>query len=187
MAISFFSLLEYHSSCNLNYHENGVNIVKRTVEIVLTSVGTALNVLGTVIMAILLFFSSTSAFKEGFQEGMLETTSEDGVMITTAEANTVLELLSGAGWVVLAFFLVGAILGGVAIYFFVGNKKPKAASLITLITGIVMTVGTFFIGLIPGILYAIAGSVGLLRKPPIEEPIDYVIVDEESEEPNPFS
>lgn len=153
--------------------------MKRTVEIVLTSISVAINTFATFIMGGIMFLVSSPELKNDFREAFFEVAREEGVALSIDEIDMALDLFSRLGWFVFALFLLGVILGALAIYFFAGNKKPKAASLITLITGIVITVLTAFFGFVPGILYVAAGIVGLLRKPPV----DYAVVDAESQEP----
>src|SRR5699024_6815484 len=58
----------------------------------------------------------------------------------------------------------------ISIYFYIGNKKPKAASIMMIITGVVVGLGTALTGFLPALLFLIAGIVGLVRKPP-KDPI----------------
>lgn len=158
--------------------------MKRTGEIVLASIGVGLNALASLIIGIIIFLTQSGEFVEGFKETFVQQAMKTGVDVGATDAEMVLSVFDRVGWFVFALFLVATILGGIAIYFYVGNKKPFAASLILLITGAVIIFVTFLVGAIPGILYAIVGIMGLIRREP-KEPFDddtlYEYVDEEPE------
>src|SRR5699024_12488963 len=75
----------------------------------------------------------------------------------------------GLGLFALIVLLVSTILGIIAMYFFIGNKKPVAASVVVIIAAIIVTIGTALAGVVPGVLYLIAGIMGLVRRPPITD------------------
>lgn len=142
--------------------------MKRTGEIILTSIGVGLNAIASLIIGLIMFLSRSGNFMEEFKEIFLEQAASTGVDVSAADADMVLDLIGSIGWFAFALFVIFTILGGVAIYFYVGNKKSLAASLIVLITGAVIMFAATFIGVIPGLLYIIAGVVGLIRRDPIE-------------------
>src|SRR5699024_3391528 len=98
---------------------------------------------------------------------------ENGLEYNSGEADMVLSFISGLGWTTIIATVIGIILGIIAVFFFMGNKKPKAASILVLIGAVVVLFGTFFSGFLPAVLYAIAGIVGLVRKtPPSDETLE---------------
>lgn len=141
--------------------------MKRTAEIVLTVFGLIFSLIGAAFVTFITSLTHLDTFKEGFQEGYNE-----GGAYNSEEADFILNILSGFGWVVTAVYVIGAILGIVAIVFFVGNKKPKAASIIMIITAVIVGLGTILTGFIPALLYLIAGIVGLVRKPPVTTTVE---------------
>src|SRR5699024_12457256 len=63
-------------------------------------------------------------------------------------------------------FIIAIITSVISIYFYNGNKKPKADSIMMIITGVVVGLGTALTGFVPALLFLSAGIVGLVRKPP---------------------
>ena len=141
--------------------------MERTGEIILTTIGLILNLIGMIIMIPLLFFTNTNEFKNSFIDGFIETASEEGLSASTQDINALLNLFLGMGWFVFIVLLIGLIMGIIALYFFIGNKKPKAASVIMIITSLIIVVGTLLTGFMPALLYLIAGIIGLVRKTPL--------------------
>lgn len=137
--------------------------MKRTGEIILTSIGLVLSFLGTLIITIVLFFTNTDTLKDVVKEGA----QEEGVTENLGDIESYLNVALGVGWIIIVILLISLILAAVSIYFFAGNKKPIAASVIIIIVAIIITIGTAFAGIVPGVLYLIAGIMGLVRKPPI--------------------
>lgn len=146
--------------------------MKRTAEITLTSIGLALSSLSALVLTFLMIFSNTGDFREAFQDGFVEGAGEEGVLTTSSEADIFLNFLLGFGWLVLVALIIGTILAIISIYFFSGNKKPVAASVMTILAAVIIGIGTIFTGFLPAILFLIAGIVGLVRKPPIVDPFE---------------
>src|SRR5690625_4373625 len=96
-------------------------------------------------------------FKEGFEEGYYDGAIEG--TYDNSEAELLLNILSGFGWLVVAMFAIGIILGIISIFFYIGNKKPKAASIILIIGSVIVGIGTVLIGFMPALLYLIAGII----------------------------
>lgn len=117
--------------------------MKRTKEIVFTSIGLAFNSLLIIAIAVLLFVS-------------------DKFVV----------IFSGIGLDFFIILIIGAILGIGAIYFYVGDKRPKAASGLTFLAAATLVVGLFLFGIIPAIFYVIAGIMGLVRKRPFYDPFE---------------
>lgn len=137
--------------------------MKRTGEIILTSVGFVLSFLGTLVVTIALFFSNTDALKDVAIEGAVE----EGMEVNPGDIESILNLLLGVGWIIFIVLLISLIFAALSIYFFKGNKKPIAAGIMAIIAAVLITIGTAFAGIVPGALYLIAGIMGLVRKPPI--------------------
>lgn len=140
--------------------------MKRTAEIILTVIGVLLSLGGAVITAIMVFFTNSDFTRESFAEGYNEGAMEIGEPVNPGEADMFLNFFVGFGWIVFVAALIGIILGTIAIFFYIGNKKAKVASIMLIIAAAVVGLGTFFIGFIPALLFLIAGIVGLVRKPP---------------------
>lgn len=140
--------------------------MKRTIEIVLTAIGLLFSLLGAGLTTFLVLMTRLDVFKEGFEEGYYDGAIEG--TYDNSEAAIVLNILSGFGWLVVSMFAIGIILGIISIFFYIGNKKPKAASIILIIGSVIVGIGTVLTGFMPALLYLIAGIIGLVRKPPVE-------------------
>lgn len=152
--------------CEVSFWEGYV--LKRTAEIVLAVIGLLFTLIGAGFTTFITSLTRLDAFQEGFQEGYYEDlppgTYESG------EAMFVLNILSGFGWLIVAVYVIGAILGVISLIFFIGNKKPKPASIIMIVAALLVGIGTLITGFVPALLYLIAGIVGLVRKdPPVNE------------------
>lgn len=131
--------------------------MKRTGEIIFTVIGMVifgLMVLGTASF----LFADNAAVEQLIEEVMQE---EQETALSAQEVTTALE--SGAT-TLLIVSIVGIVLGGISIFLLIGNKKPKTAGIILLITAVLGTVLTAFFGLFAGAAYLIAGIIALVRK-----------------------
>ena len=141
--------------------------MKRTIEIILSSVGTLFTLIGLIGTAVLVFFGNSDLVRESFVEGFEEGAMDAGGTYNPGEADMLLNFMIGFGWIVFIALLIAFVLGIISIFFYVGNKKPKAASIIAIVTGVVVGLGTMFTGFLPALLFVIAGIIGLVRKPPV--------------------
>lgn len=141
------------------------HLLKRTGEITLTVIGAFLNLIGIGVFGFITVFSHTDFFRLSFSEGFNEGMAEDG-MEGAIDATVVLNFLSGIGWALSLLSLLGLVAGIIAIIFFKGNKRPKAASIILIITSAIIVLGTIGMGFFAFLCYLIAGIMGLVRKPP---------------------
>ncbi|QGH33077.1 DUF4064 domain-containing protein [Gracilibacillus salitolerans] len=134
--------------------------MKRTVEVVLSIIGAFVYSLGAL-------FGGLFRMLDGENEMMQDLLREDP-QLTESDIADVQMLLDGVGSVG-TMLIVGSIIaivaGIVAMIFFKGNSKPKAASIILLVVGVVTTIITFGLAIFAGIFYIIAGIMGLVRKP----------------------
>lgn len=139
--------------------------MKRTVEIVLTSIGAVFNFLLAGAFVLITMFSHTDFFRFNFAEGFNEGMAEDG-MEGAVDATSVLNFMSGFGWVLSVITILTVVAGILGIIFFKGNKRPKAASIILIVSSVILFFGSLGMGFLPAILYVIAGIMGLVRKLP---------------------
>ncbi|MGP4063244.1 DUF4064 domain-containing protein [Halobacillus litoralis] len=145
--------------------------MKRTVEIVISVIGMVLFGLPVLLSGLMLNMKDNEQFKQEMESFMNspEMQAEGG-----AGGINIGEMINMLGSFAL-FAMIAAIiaigLGILSAVFLKGNKKPKAAGIILIITAIIMTFATFGMGLFGGVAYLIAGIVALARKPktPVEE------------------
>ncbi|WP_164670800.1 DUF4064 domain-containing protein [Virgibacillus doumboii] len=86
--------------------------------------------------------------------------------VAAGEFEAAMDMLGGSGWVLAIVSIIAVILGIVAIILVKGNKKPKAAGIILIVTSVVVALITFGAGIVSGIFYLIAGIMCLARKEP---------------------
>ncbi|AUJ25973.1 DUF4064 domain-containing protein [Virgibacillus dokdonensis] len=138
--------------------------MKRTVEMIFTSIGLVIFLLMTVSVGVVAFTNNDTmeSMVEEFMQ-LQEETSEPGVEeLNEQEFKTVLE--TGTNYLFFVF-LVQIALGTLALFFLIGDKKPKAAGILLIVTAIVGTVASLFFGIFGGAAYLIAGIIALVRRP----------------------
>jgi len=52
-----------------------------------------------------------------------------------------------------------------AVIFITKNRKPVLSGVLFIVSALIIGIGTFGAGLVPGILYLISGIMALVRKP----------------------
>ncbi|RFA33681.1 hypothetical protein CAI16_13710 [Virgibacillus dokdonensis] len=138
--------------------------MKRTVEMIFTSIGLVIFLLMTVSVGVVAF-TDNDTMKSMVEEFMQlqEETSQPGVEeLNEQEFKTVLE--TGTNYLFFVF-LVQIALGVLALFFLIGDKKPKAAGILLIVTAIVGTIASLFFGIFGGAAYLIAGIIALVRRP----------------------
>lgn len=143
--------------------------LKRTGEIALTIIGAVFNLIGVGIFSLFTTFSKTDYFMYNFLGAY--GTEEDIFFIN---------IMTGIGWFLSIISLLALIAGIVALLFFKGDKKPKAAGIILIITSVILALGTFMMAFLAALCYLIAGIMGLVRKPPQADQ-DEIITDSAAE------
>lgn len=135
--------------------------MSRTGEIVLTIIGALLYGL----------FAATGIFmgwlfnnEELLNDINNEVQSEPQISASDFEA--FVDMLGGGGWILAIVSIISVILGIIAIILVKGNKKPKAAGIILIVTSVIVALVTLGAGIISGIFYLIAGIMCLARKEP---------------------
>ena len=84
--------------------------------------------------------------------------------IEGVNADQILSFLSNGTLVILAISVLCAVLGIVSLFKLKGDRNPKSAGKILIITAIFGTILTLFTGILGGLPYLIAGIVALVRK-----------------------
>lgn len=142
--------------------------MKRTAELTLTIIGLVLSLASVAFTGFITIFFNSDFSRQNFEEGYNEGAIEMGEPVNPGEADFILNIMLTFGWIIIAVFIIAIITSAISTYFYIGNKKPKAASIIMIITGVVVGLGTALTGFIPALLFLIAGIVGLVRKPPVD-------------------
>ncbi|WP_170875256.1 DUF4064 domain-containing protein [Virgibacillus pantothenticus] len=138
--------------------------MKRTVEMIFTVIGLLVFLLMSISVGVVAFTDNAkieTMAKEFVQ--LQEQTSQPGVEeFSEQEFETVIE--TGTNYLFFVF-LINLVLGVLALFFLKGDKKPKAAGILLIVTAIVGTIASLFFGIIGGAAYLIAGIVALVRRP----------------------
>jgi Protein of unknown function (DUF4064) len=131
--------------------------MKRTGEIIFTVIGMV--IFGLMVLGMASFLFADNAAVEQLIEEVMQEEQE-----TNLSAEEVTAALESGATTLLIVSIVGIVLGGISIFLLIGNKKPKIAAIILLITAVLGTVLTAFFGLFAGAAYLIAGIIALVRK-----------------------
>ncbi|MBU5265547.1 DUF4064 domain-containing protein [Virgibacillus proomii] len=131
--------------------------MKRTGEIIFTVIGMV--IFGLMVLGAASFLFADNATVEQLIEEVMQKTPE-----TDLSAEEVTAALESGATTLLIVSIVGIVLGGISIFLLIGNKNPKIAGIILLITAVLGTVLTAFYGLFAGAAYLIAGIIALVRK-----------------------
>ncbi|GGJ88912.1 membrane protein [Lentibacillus kapialis] len=136
--------------------------MSRTGEIVLTIIGALIYGLFTVVGGFMVWLFNNEAVWNQAKE---EITQQQPGM-AAGDMDAVLGMMQGSGWYLIILTVISVILGIVSIVFVKGDKKPKAAGIILIVTAVLSTIITFGGMIFSGIFYLIAGIMCLARKAP---------------------
>ncbi|MCA0972521.1 DUF4064 domain-containing protein [Halobacillus litoralis] len=148
--------------------------MKRTVEIVITVIGIILYGFPLIIGFFFQSFQNNPQAREDFMAAMQE--APNGQDLEGINMDEMFNFLGTFTMVIIVASLIAIGLAILSIVFLKGNKKPKAAGIILIITAVVFALATVFFGLFGSVAFLIAGIVALVRKPPKptdEEAITY--------------
>ncbi|MCP3031791.1 DUF4064 domain-containing protein [Halobacillus sp. A1] len=134
--------------------------MKRTVEIVFTIIGAVFYGIAIGIGA--LFVNLNPQMRAELESILAQDPNVDPDQISVDQ---LINGVATGAWIVIAAAILAIVLGILSIVFLKGNKKPKAAGIILIVSGVLLTFGTFGIGLFGGVAYLVAGIVALVRKP----------------------
>ncbi|MFD1068130.1 DUF4064 domain-containing protein [Oceanobacillus locisalsi] len=130
--------------------------MKRTGEIVLGIIGILVYGLVTALGGFMLFLQNN--------EGLLQDAVEETPQASFEDLNMVMEGMGTGGWALVITSILAIVLSIVAMVLIKGNKRPKIAGIILIITSVLGTIFTVGIGIFPGIFLLISGIMCLARK-----------------------
>ncbi len=137
--------------------------MKRTIEIILTSIGILMS----------LFFVVVSAFmvwiKYNFNDA-IEIVNDFGEMSLSELDIESLSRSADTGPLILTISILMIILAVIGIYLIKGNRNPKAAGIILISAAVIGVFISPIVLIVNGGFFIAAGIMALVRKPPIEEP-----------------
>ncbi|MCH1625614.1 DUF4064 domain-containing protein [Fredinandcohnia quinoae] len=134
--------------------------MKRTGEIILSIIGMCLYALISLLGFALIALNGN----EDFTNEMENIAAEDPAL-SGMDMGAIGDAVSAGGWYFIIVSLLSIVIGIVCLVLLKGNKHPKAAGIILIVVAVLSTLGTFFLAIISGILYLIAGILCLVRKP----------------------
>jgi hypothetical protein len=141
------------------------DMVKRTAEIVMGIIGIILSGLFAVMGFIL------NANSGELQEIMEQEINRDP-SLTAEDTNYIMQLMDTMGPFLIGLGLISAVLGLIAVLLIKGNKKPVIAGILFILAALVVGLGTFGAGFLPGLLFLIAGIMAFVRKP--KDPVSMI-------------
>ncbi|WP_082235650.1 DUF4064 domain-containing protein [Halobacillus massiliensis] len=136
--------------------------MKRTVEIVFTVIGTVLYGLLAFLAGLLVNVSGDPSLRAEFESVLY---SDPNLNPEEVPIDEVLSFIDLGSWLVLISAIAGIVLGIVSIVFLKGNKKPKAAGIILIVTGVITAFSSIGMALFASIAFVVAGIIALVRKP----------------------
>lgn len=142
--------------------------MKRTGEIVLGVIGVIIYAFFTMIGALMVWIQNN---QDKVRDLMGEIAKEDPEeALTPDEINETISAMGNSGWFVFGAALAIVIIGIVSLVFLKGNKRPKPAGILLIVSGVLSVFVLGELAIIGAIPYLIAGILCLLRKSP--EPLD---------------
>ncbi|MED4941972.1 DUF4064 domain-containing protein [Heyndrickxia coagulans] len=135
--------------------------MKRTAEIILSVIGAVLNGLA----AILVFFGTAAMKSEGINQ--MEARMKTDASIPEADFQTALHTIQALGWGIAVVLVIGTAVGIFAAVQLRNNKSPKLSGILLIIGAMLVFFFTVGFGVLPALLYLIAGIMSLVRKPPV--------------------
>ena len=128
--------------------------MKRIVEVILAILGILSYGLVIALGGLMFFLRNNEEFLKEFSSNGAD------------DLETVVKIMSTGGTMFIIASILAIILGIIAIFMIKGNKRPKGAGTIFIVTAVLVAIITAGIGIIPGIFYFIAGLMCFVRKPP---------------------
>ncbi|WP_181350353.1 DUF4064 domain-containing protein [Thalassobacillus sp. CUG 92003] len=139
--------------------------MKRTAEMIFTWIGILLFAAIIGLSIFVLNVKDNPELREEIQQGMEQGVPE-GAEGSEANINVdqFIDMIGSGATFFLVVSIIAVVLGILSWVFLKGNKKPKAAGIILIITAVVGTIATAFLGFLAGAAYLIAGITALVRK-----------------------
>jgi hypothetical protein len=139
-----------------------MKIMKRTGEYIVSVIGIILSALMAGLGFIFISFNGSEEVKQVMGEEVANNPA-----LSTEDLTVGLELLESFGTLITVASIAGAVLGLVAV-FILRSKKPKAAGILFILAALAVGLISIGLGIIPALLFLIAGIMCLARRPKIE-------------------
>lgn len=135
--------------------------MKRTAEVVLGIIGAIAYGFLAAIGGVIIWLQNNESVGRDFYEEMMAQSPDIELM----DYQDFLDSLGTTGMLLLIVSLLAIALGVVAMLLLKGNKKPKVAGIIFIVTAVLVAIISLGTGVIAGAFYLIAGIMCLVRKP----------------------
>ncbi|WP_117161674.1 DUF4064 domain-containing protein [Paraliobacillus sp. X-1268] len=135
--------------------------MKRTAEVVLGIIGALAYGFLAVIGGIIVWLQSNEDVARGFYDDMMSQSPE----LELPDYQVFLDSFGTTGIILLIGSILAIAVGVVAMVLLRGNKKPKVAGIMFIVTAVLVAVISLGTGVIAGAFYLIAGIMCLVRKP----------------------
>ncbi|CAG9621111.1 DUF4064 domain-containing protein [Sutcliffiella rhizosphaerae] len=145
--------------------------MKRTTEIVLSVIAVVLSGLTAIIGLMFNSMMADDEFRQMMESDEFRQSMEQELgsnpNLEAADLDTINSIFALVGPSLLIVGILSLVLGIIGIIAIKGNKKPILAGVMLILAALVIGIGTIGFGLIPAILYLIAGIMSLVRKPQV--------------------
>jgi MFS family permease len=135
--------------------------MKRTAEIVLSIIGIVINFIMIGLASVLAVTFQDNTLREDIKR---ELENDPNMQAANVDIDTVMGFLGGIGWGFVTIVLVSTILAIIAAFALRKNRKPKLAGGLLIAASLIVGIGTFLIGWLPGVLFLIAGILAFARR-----------------------
>ncbi|WP_112179630.1 DUF4064 domain-containing protein [Paraliobacillus zengyii] len=135
--------------------------MKRTAEVVIGIIGALAYGFLAVIGGIIVWLQSNEDVARGFYDDMMAQSPE----LELPDYQVFLDSFGTTGIILLIGSILAIAVGVVAMVLLRGNKKPKVAGIMFIVTAVLVAVISLGTGVIAGAFYLIAGIMCLVRKP----------------------
>ncbi|BCB03757.1 DUF4064 domain-containing protein [Bacillus sp. KH172YL63] len=140
-------------------------MVKRTGEVVMGIIGIVFSALFSIAGIVVNVLMDDPEVKNAMEEEMGNDPNMQSAGMTTEEMNAMIDMIGSMGPYLIVLGVIASILGLVAVFTIVKNRKPILSGIMFILASLVIGIGTFGAGFIPGLLFLIAGIMAFARKP----------------------
>lgn len=133
-------------------------MIKRTAEKVMSIIGIIITAIVGLLGAGALFLSGNEDFKNRLAENLNSVQSN-------TDTSSIVATMGSSGNVLIWSAVITVILAVIALFNLKKNSRASLAGILFILAGIVILISSFFIGLVPAVLFIITGILSLKKKP----------------------
>ncbi|MGX1264353.1 putative integral membrane protein [Rossellomorea marisflavi] len=138
-------------------------MIKRTGEVTMGIFGIIFS-FGFTIMGIM---ANVLLSNPDFVKGMEEAENDPQFQADTGgmSVEDIMTMIEASSTYLIILGIVASIIGLLAVIFITKNRKPVLSGVLFIVSALIIGIGTFGAGFVPGILYLVSGIMALVRKP----------------------